>query len=223
MSPEATGWWCEHASNHPARFARTPPFQGGDDSLSHALSLRQQEHPRAAVHAARGCFASAFPHLSARSRHLARLHRRQNRPYRPLDRNRELPVPHRRQRRAAFAVQHAFLHDRGERAQVCPRVVAGADSQPPPPVQVVHPGDRAAAVHRADGALRNRVLVDLRFPVLGRELDAREDGPDRPLHRFPGRALARAALGDRGEHLAGRPGSSSGTSRCRCSRRSSPW
>jgi len=66
-------------------------------------------------------------------------------------------------------------------------------------------GDRAAAVHRADGALRNRVLVDLRFPVLGRELDAREDGPDRPVHRFPGRALARAALGDRGEHLAGRP------------------
>src|SRR5439155_793842 len=112
---------------------------------------------------------------------------------------------HRRQRRAAFAVQHPFLHDRGERAQVCPRVVAGADSQPPPPVQVVHPGDRAAAVHRADGALRNRVLVDLRFPVLGRELDAREDGPDRPVHRFSRRALARAAFGDRCEHLAGRP------------------
>ena len=39
-------------------------------------------------------------------------------------------------------------------------------------VQGDHPRDRAAAVHRADRAVRDRVLVDLRLAVLGHQLGA---------------------------------------------------
>src|SRR5207302_6383574 len=101
--------------------------------------------------------------LPARSWHLARLHRCQDRARRRVGGARELPVPGRRQRRAAVAVQYAFLHGGGERAEVRARAMARAAAQPAPAVQVAHPRGRASAVHRAHGAFGDRVLVDLRF------------------------------------------------------------
>src|SRR6267143_2333243 len=82
--------------------------------------------------------------------------------------------------------------------------MAGAAAQRAPAVQVVHPRGGASAVHRAHRALGDRILVDLRFPVLRGELGADAPRPDPPVHRLSGRALARAALRDRREHLARR-------------------
>ena len=62
--------------------------------------------------------------------------------------------------------------------------------------------DRAAALHRADRAVGDRLLVDLRRAVLDHQLDAGQARVDRPLHRFPRRALARAPVGDRRQRLA---------------------
>ena len=73
----------------------------------------------------------------------------------------------RRRGRAALALQHALLHDRRERRQVRARAVAGAPAQPAHAVQVVLPRRGAAALHRAHGALGDRLLVDLRRAVLG--------------------------------------------------------
>ena len=52
------------------------------------------------------------------------------------------------------------------------RPLAGAAAQQAPAVQVVHPRDRAAAFHRADGAVGDRLLVDLRRAVFDHQLDA---------------------------------------------------
>jgi len=72
------------------------------------------------------------------------------------------------------------------------------------PVQGLHPRDRAVALHRADRALGDRLLVDLRRAVLGGVVGAREDGDHRHLHRFPRRALDGALLDHRRQHLARR-------------------
>ena len=48
--------------------------------------------------------------------------------------------------------------------------VARAAAEQAPAVQGVHPRDRAAAVHRADRAVGDRVLVDLRLAVLDHQL-----------------------------------------------------
>ena len=55
------------------------------------------------------------------------------------------------------------------------------------PLQDLLPRGHPAAVHRADRAVGDRVLVDLRRPVLDHQLDAGQDGADRPVHRFPRR------------------------------------
>ncbi len=164
-------------------------------SLHHDLSRTTAEQPqraRAAVHAAGGGAAAAVPDLSARARLLARLHRRQGRPRRRVDRPRELRVPVGRRGHAAGALQHALLHDRRQRHQVRPRPLAGAAAQPQHPLQDLLSRRHPAALHRADGALGDRLLVDLRRPVLDHQLDAGEDGPDRQVHRFPRRPVERA-------------------------------
>ena len=153
---------------------------GRGRALPCSQAAEQPQRARAAVHAAGGGAAAAVPHLSARPRHLARLHRHQDRPRRRVDRPRELRVPVGRRGHAARAVQHALLHGRRERHQVRARPVAGAAAEPAPAVQDVLPRDRAAAVHRADGAVGDRLLVDLRRAVLDHQLGADEDGPDRP-------------------------------------------
>ena len=164
---------------------------------------------------------------------------------RRVDRPRELPVPLGRQRHPAGALQHPLLHDRREHPQVRPRPLARAAAQPQHPLQDLLSRRHPAALHRADGALGDRLLVDLRLAVLDRQLGAGEDGPDRPLHRLPRRPVERAPVGDRRQrlarravrrdHAARRPaddlavvlrglgdrrrdaaGSSSATSRCRC-------
>ena len=148
--------------------------------------------------------AAGVPHVSARPRHVARLHRRQDRPRRRVDRHRELRVPVGRRGDAARAVQHDLLHGRRERHQVRARPVARAAAQQAPAVQGVHPRRRAAAVHRADGAVGDRVLVDLRLAVLDHQLDADEDGPHPRVHRLPRPAVACALRDDRRQHLARR-------------------
>ncbi len=50
--------------------------------------------------------------------------------------------------------------------------VAGDAAEPAHAVQVLHPRRGAAAVHRADGAVGDRLLVDLRLAVLGHQLGA---------------------------------------------------
>ena len=55
-----------------------------------------------------------------------------------------------------------------------------------------------------DGALGDRVLVDLRFAVLDHQLDADEDGADPRVHRFPRRSVECALFDDRRQHLARR-------------------
>ena len=137
-------------------------------------------------------------------RHLSRLHRRQDRPRRAVGRPREFRVPVGRRRHAARAVQHALLYDRRQRHQVRARPLARAAAQQAPPVQGGLAGGRAAAVHRADGAVGDRVLVDLRFAVLDHQLGAAEARPHQRVHRFPRPALARALLDDRRQHLARR-------------------
>ena len=76
---------------------------------------------------------------------------------------------------AAVGVQHVLLHGRRERGQVRARPVAGAAAERAHPVQGVRPRHRAAALHRAHGALGDRVLVDLRRAVLDHQLGAGED------------------------------------------------
>ena len=80
-------------------------------------------------------------------------------------------------------------------------------------VQGLLPRGHPAALHRADGAVGDRLLVDLRLAVLDHQLGAGEDGPDRPLHRLPRRPVERALVDDRRQRLARRARSS----RSRCS------
>ena len=146
----------------------------------------------------------AVPDLSARPRLLARLHRREGRSDRRVDRPRELQIPLGRLGHAPGALQHHLLHGGGEHHQVRARSLAGAAPEPQHPLQDLLSRRHPAAVHRADRALGDRLLVDLRRAVLDHQLDAREDGPDRQVHRLPRRSLERAALGDRRQHLARR-------------------
>src|SRR5258706_8458655 len=198
-------WWLRRFPDRRRRRKRwSAPRRARSGTTRFDAPPEQPALPRARIHAARGSAVVDLPHLSAGPRHVARLHRYQDRPRRPVGRAREFQVPHRRQRGAAIALQHAFLHGGRERHQVRARVVAGAPPQSQPAVQVVHPRDRAAALHRSHGAFRARLLVALRRAVLGHLVDAHEDGPDPCVHRFSRRSLERAPVGDRGEHLARR-------------------
>ena len=158
-----------------------------------------------AVHAAGGGAAAAVPDLSARPGHLAGLHRRQDRPAGRVDRAGELRLPVRRHRHAAGAVQHALLHGGGERLQVRARPVAGAAARTSNlPLQDLLPRGHPAALHRADRAVGDRLLVDLRRAVLDHQLGAHGTGPDRPLHRLPRRPVECALVDDRRQRLARR-------------------
>ena len=100
----------------------------------------------------------------------------------------ELRFAVRRRRVLALGVQHAVLHDCRHHREVRARPVAGAAAQPQPAVQGLHPRDRAAALDRADRAVGDRLLVDLRPAVLDHLLPrCRRARPDRHLHRFPRR------------------------------------
>ena len=76
-----------------------------------------------------------------------------------------------RRRHAARALQHALLHARRQRHQVRAGSLARAPAQQAHSLQGGDAGGRAAPVHRADGAVGDRVLVDLRFAVLDHQLD----------------------------------------------------
>ena len=102
---------------------------------------------------------------------LARLHRRQGRPHGRVGRARELRVPVGRRGHAAGPLQHPLLYLRRERHQVRARALAGAAAQSQHPRQDLLPRRHPAALHRADGALGDRLLVDLRRPVLDHQLD----------------------------------------------------
>ncbi len=62
--------------------------------------------------------------------------------------------------------------------------LARVASEPQHSLQDILSRCHPAAVYRADGVVGDRVLVDLRRAVLDHQLDAGEDGADRPLHRF---------------------------------------
>ena len=66
----------------------------------------------------------------------------------------------------AVGLQHAALHDGRQHDEIRHRALSGAAAQRAPAVQGDHPRRRADSLHRADGALGDRVLVDLRPAVL---------------------------------------------------------
>ena len=227
---------CAHRSDRPMP-RRRPRSRALLDNRN-ALGL--------AVHAAGGGAAAAVPDLSARPRHLARLHRRQDRA-RPASGSASRTTSS----SGATSVTRLALFN-----TLFYTIVASVIKfvlglwlalllNKHLPFKALLPRHRAAAVHRADGAVGDRLLVDLRRAVLDHQLGADEDGPDRRVHRLPRRPVERALLGDRRQrlarralrrdHAAGRPaddlavvlrggeprrrhrrGSSSATSRCRC-------
>ena len=65
-------------------------------------------------------------------------------------------------------------------SEVRPGPVAGAPPQPPPAVQGLLRAYRPAALHRADRAVGDRLLVDLRLPVFDHLLDAAESSGSSP-------------------------------------------
>ena len=222
--------------------------------LSRAREAPEQpQRARPAVHAAGGGAAAAVPDLSAGPRRLARLHRCQGRPRRRNGSgSRTTSSCWATASRASRSSTRCSTRSSRASFKFAARPVARVAAQPQHPLQDLLPRGRAAALHRADGAVGDRVLVDLRLPVLDHQLGAGEARPDRPLHRLPGRPVERALLDDRRQRLARRAlrrdlaarraaddlavattkprrstarrrGSSSATSRCRCSRRSSRW
>ena len=142
---------------------------------------------RLLVHAAGAGDPGAVPRLSARTRRLAVVHRRQDRPRRRIHRPRELRVAAGRHDFLDLGLQHAALHDRRERHQIRRRALPRAAAQQAPAVQGDDPRRDADPVHRADGAVGDRVLVDLRHPVLDHLVVAAQAGPDLDQHRFPRR------------------------------------
>ena len=69
-------------------------------------------------------------------------------------------------------VQHLVLHGRRELPEILPRPLSRAAAQPAAAVQVAASRHRAVAVRRADRALGDRLLVDLRSAILDRLLGA---------------------------------------------------
>ncbi len=86
--------------------------------------------------------------------------------------------------------QHNFLHWRSDGRKICPWIVAGAAAEPADAVPVADPCGGAVAVDRADGAVGDRFLVDLRPAILDHFVLAGE----------------RAALADDLYRLSARPG-----------------
>ncbi len=153
---------------------RTPRLRRGRATLVGVDPAQAQPQlGRLVVHAAGRRVPAPVSDLPAGPRHLAELHRYQDRPQRRLHRPRELRLAVGRPGILARGLQHLPLYDRRQRVQIRPRPLSCDPAQPLDPVQGVHPGDRAAAVHRADGALGDRLLVDLRQPVLDHQLVAR--------------------------------------------------
>ena len=157
------------------------------------------------VHGAGRAVPRADAHLPAGARHLAQFHRHQDRPSRRLHRRGELRLALGGPGFLAIRLQHLPLHDRCQRHQVRIGLLLGDPSEQPYAVQGAHPGDRPAAVHRADGVVGDRLLVDLRHTVLGHQLDADQARPDRRIHQFSRRAEQRSRLGDLRQHLARHP------------------
>ena len=86
------------------------------------------------------------------------------------------------------------------------RPLAGAAAEQPPAVQEHPARHHPAALDRADGALGDRLLVDLRPAVLDHLLRAgRRAGLREHLHRLPRHGLAGALVADRRQHLARHP------------------
>ena len=118
------------------------------------------------VHAAGGGVPDSVPGLSARPRRLAVVHRRAHRPRRHLRRARKLRMALGRLDVLALGVQHAALHERRQHHQIRGRALSRAAAQRAAAVQGDHPRRRADPVHRADGAVGDRVLVAVRSAVL---------------------------------------------------------
>ena len=70
-------------------------------------------------------------------------------------------------------LQHVFYTGRRDRREIRARPVAGAAAEQPPAVQGAAARHHPAALDRADGAVGDRLLVDLRPAVLDHLLRAR--------------------------------------------------
>jgi hypothetical protein len=191
---------------NPPHGRRLDPVTARSPGRSHGLEPAQVEPSlaRLLVHAAGAGDPAAVPGLSARARYLAVVHRRQDRPPRRVHRPRELRVAARRLDLLGLDLQHATLHDRRQRHQIRRRPLSCAAAQPVSAVQGADSRRDPDSVHRADGPLGHRVLVDLRHPVLDHLLVAAKARPDRNQHRLPRRPVERALVDHLRQHLARR-------------------
>ncbi len=149
-------------------------------------AVRQQDVPDCRLPDPGDRPADGVPVLSAGARHLAGVHRHDDRPARPVRRPRELPVSAHRSDVVERGVLQRAVHRRRHDRKVRARLLAGAAAEQAPAVQEPDPRHRAAAVDRADGAVGDRVLVDLRSAVLDHLAPAGgHAGLARDQHRLP--------------------------------------
>ena len=141
-------------------------------------AVRLQAVPGRALPVPGGGAAGGVPHLSARPRRFPRLHRHAHRAARRVGRPRQFRQSLARPSVLAQRHQHAVLHGGGDGREVRAGTLARAAAQPEYPVQVADPRDRAGAVDRADRAVGDRVLVDLRPAILDHLLCAQAMGAD---------------------------------------------
>ena len=167
-------------------------------------AVRLQALPRLHLPAAGGRAAAGVPHLSARPRHLARLHRHADRPRAAVS--------------SGSTISTRSLQDRVFWSTVFNTIFYTAVAtvgkfalglwlalllNQHMPFKSIVRADHPAAVDRADRAVGDRLLVDLRSAVLDHLLPAgRRAALAHALHRLPRHALARALVADRREYLA---------------------
>ena len=183
-------------------------------------AVRLQAVPDRDVPDARDRAAGGVPHLSARPRHLARLHRHHHRPARRRSSASRISSICWTDPLWWSAVFYSVFYTAiATVRKIRARLLAGAAAQQPLPVQEPAARHHAAALDRADGAVGAGVLVDLRSAVLDHLLSAgRRAAHPHHQYRLPRHALAGAVLADRGQHLARH----SRSSRSRCWRACRP-
>src|SRR5262249_18634744 len=118
------------------------------------------------VHAARSGVSHSLSCLSARARRLALIHRCPHRPLGRLYWPRKLRMAVDRLDILALSVQYAALYDRRQYDKIRCRTLPRAVVEREPALQGDPSRPGAGPVHRADRAVRHRVLVAVRSAIL---------------------------------------------------------
>ncbi len=154
----------------------------------------QPQLARTLVHAACGGFPCLVPRLPARPWGLDVLYGCAAWPHRPIYRPRELRMALGRFHVLAVGQQHPALYRRGQHREICGRALPGDPSQRTDAVQGDHPRAGSYPLHRADGTVRDCILVAFRCAVLDHFLVVEASRADHNEYRFPWRSLERAVV-----------------------------